>query len=76
MFRRGSARKRMLRFDPPRDPQKAPLGVWSKNGALAHGGQEAWEVVSGSRRSGGMFHDGVIQEWGGEQLPTSRKRGR
>ena len=38
--------------------ESVPLGV------MAHGGQEGWEVISGSRRSGGMFHDEVAQRRG------------
>ena len=44
---------------------KLPVGVWCRNGAMAHGGQEEWEVVSGSRRSLRMFHDEVAQGQGG-----------
>ena len=40
---------------------KLPLVVPSRYGVMAHGGQEGWEVVSGSRRSGGMFHGDVGQ---------------
>ena len=38
--------------------------------------KEGWEEVSGSRRSGGMFHDEVVQGRGGEQLATPRNRAR
>ena len=55
---------------------KRPLGVWSRIGAMAHGGEEGWEVVSGSRRRGGMFHDEVGQGRGGYQLATPRNKGR
>ena len=55
---------------------KRPLGVWCRNGAMAQGGLNGWEVVSGSGRSGGMFHDEVAQGRGGEKLATPRNRGR
>ena len=56
--------------------EKRLLGVWGRNGAMAHGGKEGWEVVSGSRRSGGMFYDEVAQGRGGEQLATPHNTGR
>ena len=28
---------------------------------MTHGGQQGWEVVSGSRRNGGMFRDEVAR---------------
>ena len=43
---------------------------------MAYGGEEGLEVVSRSRRSGGMFHDEVAQGRGGERLATPRNRGR
>ena len=54
---------------------KRPLGVGCRNGAMAHGGYEGWEGVSGSRRSGGMFHDEVAHGRGGRQLTTPHNRG-
>ena len=37
-----------------------------------NGGYERCQMVSGSRRSGGMFHDELAQRQGGEQLATPR----
>ena len=52
--------------------------VRSIYGVVVVGGYEGWHVVSGGRRSGGLFHGevGVGQGRGGEQLTTPRGRGR
>ena len=45
---------------------KFPFGVRCRDGVTAHGGQEGWEVLLGSRRSGGMFRGEVAQGRGRE----------
>ena len=56
--------------------EKLPFGVRSRDGLMAHGGEERWGVLFGGRRIGGMFHGEVARDRVREQLSMPRSRGR
>ena len=56
--------------------ESAPLVFGVETVLWPTAAKEGWEVVSGSRRSGGMFHDEVAQGRGGEHLATPHNRRR
>ena len=49
---------------------KLRFGVLSRDDVMVHGGEEGWEVVRGSRRSGGMF----MARWHGDETESSGLR--
>ena len=64
--RRGFANRRRIHGMPL-------FAVRSSDGVLAEGGGEEREVVSGGRRSGGLFHDEVAQGRGRKELAAPRR---
>ena len=52
------------------------LVVRGRDGAVAHGDENGWQVVTGSRQSCGWFHGEMAQGRDGKRLVPAYKRGR